>query len=67
MENNIAPSGSRWFRFGLFLITAIVFGVLMAFRDELSNIWLRAAIAAVASGSFAAVAGWLNLSRTRTS
>jgi hypothetical protein len=67
MENNIAIRNSRWFRFGALLISAIGFGVLMASRDVVGNIWLRAAIAAVAFGGFAAVTGWLNLSRIRTS
>ena len=43
----------------LVVLAATVFGCLMAARDMLDNIWLRALVAAIAFGGFALAAGWL--------
>jgi hypothetical protein len=43
----------------LFIITATAFGCLMAARDMLDSIWLRALVAALAFGGFALAATWL--------
>ncbi len=63
MISRNSHSRRLWFRSGLLLVAAVIFGCAMAVREEIASLWLRAAVAAVAFGGFAAVALWLRQPR----
>ncbi len=46
-------------KIALIVLTATIFGCLMAVRDMFDNIWLRAIIAGIAFGGLVPTAGWL--------